>query len=650
MTDKVTCKRLRPNPIFEDWLAKMYEDARLTNSRLVDKLKEALDSLMKYPLPLKSGAECIILKGFDKKLCTYLDKLLNDLNNHKLSEKDQSSCEEVISNGSENSVLKTPPSSSKNQITGKQGYSLSLDGRPGVDLDKLPQLAMHPVTECHVSLQHMDIDQIQYINPGPSGLTNGTGQGKVKAKGVGKKSGKYKPAHRSGGYAILVALLEQSLENPDKSALSKEELIEKAQKHSEESMVRPKNDSFYTAWSSIVTLQKMNLVTKINKKKSKSTVKVEYKLTEEGKRLALEIIEDAENIPTVNDIIFKDVPSSSTASEAQDAVMAQDNEVPSTSVANIIPSTSVANVIPSTSVTNVIPSTSVADIMPSTSGNISSKNVIELAPGTFDIIMLIDKNETGGLRKKNDPTVAQFNKYPDLKHEYRSLKVGDFVWIAKHKVNHDQELVLPIIVERKRMDDLAASIKDGRFHEQKFRLHKCGLGMVMYMVENYGKNKHVGLPLQHLMQAIANTRVQDGFQVYITDSLTYSVRFLAIMTKRLTIKYKDKYLRGSDSEPQGSMMMTFDYFNKSSAKSKPLTVTDTFIKLLLQLKGMSVDKALAITEKYPTPRSLINAYVKCDRREGETLLANLKYGELHRNVGPATSKSIYQLFSSGGAE
>lgn len=94
--------------------------------------------------------------------------------------------------------------------------------------------------------------------------------------------------------------------------------------------------------------------------------------------------------------------------------------------------------------------------------------------------------------------------------------------------------------------------------------------------------------------------------------------------------------------------MTFDYFNKSSAKTKPLTVTETFIKILLQLKGMSVDKALAITQKYPTPRSLIHAYAQCDRKEGETLLAYLKYGLHYRNVGLATSKSIYRLFTNGG--
>lgn len=91
--------------------------------------------------------------------------------------------------------------------------------------------------------------------------------------------------------------------------------------------------------------------------------------------------------------------------------------------------------------------------------------------------------------------------------------------------------------------------------------------------------------------------------------------------------------------------MTFEFFNKSSLKNKPLSVIDTFMKILLQLKGVSVEKALAITKVYKTPKSLINAYKFCTQKEGEMLLANLKCGEMNRNVGPSVSKTVYQLFT-----
>lgn len=302
MNNKITCKRIRPNPVFEDWIAQMYEDAKLNKSNLEGMLKEALESLLKYPLPLKSGAECIILKGFNKTLCEYIDKLLNWDNNNKTIE------------------LKT---------TAK------------------------PNPECYVEIQHIKVDKIQDYATTPSVGTKNTGNGMPKGKKEEKKANVYKPAYRSGGYAILIALLEQSLENPNKCALSKEELIEKAQKHAEESLVRRKHDSYYNGWSSMSTLQKKGLVS--NKKGKKA----EYTLTEEGKEVAKQILEDAKSIPAVNDIIFKDMPIASTASDRQNIVFVDDN-------------------------------------IPSTSGNIDYGNVVNMEPGTFHIILLIDKNETSG--------------------------------------------------------------------------------------------------------------------------------------------------------------------------------------------------------------------------------------------------------------
>lgn len=108
---------------------------------------------------------------------------------------------------------------------------------------------------------------------------------------------------------------------------------------------------------------------------------------------------------------------------------------------------------------------------------------------------------------------------------------------------------------------------------------------------------------------------------------------------------QDKTLYGHNKEPKDDVHTTFEFFNKAALKNKPLSVTDTFIKLLLQLKGVSVEKALAITNVYKTPKLLIEAYKDCNQKEGEMLLANLKCNEMSRNVGPSVSKSIFQLFT-----
>lgn len=69
-----------------------------------------------------------------------------------------------------------------------------------------------------------------------------------------------------------------------------------------------------------------------------------------------------------------------------------------------------------------------------------------------------------------------------------------------------------------------------------------------------------------------------------------------------------------------------------------------FIRQLLQLKGMSVDKAMAIVERYATPQILITALQNFDKNE-EQLLANIQVGDKKRQLGPAISKAIYQLYT-----
>ena len=70
-----------------------------------------------------------------------------------------------------------------------------------------------------------------------------------------------------------------------------------------------------------------------------------------------------------------------------------------------------------------------------------------------------------------------------------------------------------------------------------------------------------------------------------------------------------------------------------------------FIRQLLQLKGISVDKAFAIVERYPTPRTLINAF-QTPGCNAELLLANIEYGNKKSMVGPVISKTIYQLYTN----
>lgn len=248
-----------------------------------------------------------------------------------------------------------------------------------------------------------------------------------------------------------------------------------------------------------------------------------------------------------------------------------------------------------------------------------------------------------------DRTIQELNHYK-VRHEVRRLSVGDFLWIARDSAGH--ELVLPYIVERKRQDDLAGSIKDGRFKEQKYRLKQCGLKNVIYLIENtVGSDQNLGLPIQSLLQAATNTIIQNGFDIKFTENNPHSVMYLHTVTTILNRLYDGRTLISCEKKDLGEFdsakLMEFKEFNKASIKGKDPTVQEIFVKQLLLLKGLSVDKALAIVEVYPTPRNLILSYRKCvTQSEAENLLADIQYGPMSRTIGTVISKTIYQLYTN----
>lgn len=221
----------------------------------------------------------------------------------------------------------------------------------------------------------------------------------------------------------------------------------------------------------------------------------------------------------------------------------------------------------------------------------------------------------------------------------RKLHVGDFLWIAQHKTDKCKEFVLPYIIERKRLDDLSSSIKDGRFHEQKFRLKQCGVENVIYLIENHSKGckAHCGLPFTTLLQAATNSQIHSKMIVKFTENNQHTGLYLTVMTSFVENIFKNR-------APLKFKMMEFEKFNKSAVKQKRCTVRETFIKQLLALKGLSVDIALEITKFYPTPSDLYEKYFELSKSEGENLLTKITIGDLKRKIPAPVSKTLYQFY------
>ena len=153
-------------------------------------------------------------------------------------------------------------------------------------------------------------------------------------------------------------------------------------------------------------------------------------------------------------------------------------------------------------------------------------SIDEINPLDYEVMLLIDIGESKTVSNEIQVKLQEHG----VKSDIRKLHVGDFLWIAKHKTEKSKEYVLPYIIERKRLDDLSSSIKDGRFHEQKFRLKQCGIENVIYLIENYMKAGKCGLPFATLLQAATNTQLINKFQVKFTENLDHTGLYLAIMS------------------------------------------------------------------------------------------------------------------------
>lgn len=421
-------------------------------------------------------------------------------------------------------------------------------------------------------------------------------------------SGSYWPARNSGARAVLLLLYREHLNSSGHSFLTKEELLQRCAQ--EAPGVAPGSAR---PWPALRSLLHRNLILRTHQP-------ARYSLTPEGLELAQKLAE-SEGLSSPNVGIGPEEPPR------------EKPEVPRSFSAEL----------------------------GANEGSVQQPQ-LELRPGEYRVLLCVDVGETKGAGHRSE-LIRQLQRL-HVTHTVRKLHIGDFVWVAQETRPRDParpgELVLDHIVERKRMDDLCSSIIDGRFREQKFRLKRCGLGRRVYLVEQHGSVHNLSLPESTLLQAVTNTQVIDGFFVKRTADIKESAAYLALLTRGLERLYQGHTLcsrtwgipgdpesgAGPSSNPLCSLL-TFKDFNTGAIKNKAQSVREVFTRQLVQVRGVSGEKAAALVDRYSTPASLLAAYDACATpKEQELLLSTVKCGRLQRNLGPALSRTLAQLYCS----
>ncbi|KAL3482336.1 DNA repair protein Mus81 [Aspergillus californicus] len=464
-----------------------------------------------------------------------------------------------------------------------------------------------------------------------------------------RKAKPYAPTLRSGPYALILAL--GSLDRDSNQSMNKAQLIEHAQPYCDSSFTAPSDPTkYFTAWNSMKTLIQKELVYTQGHPLKK------YSLTEDGWEVAEAIMKT--NQKSKQNTLSFDAPNAAGPSLTRDNPPSRNNS--------------------GLGLTERSGHKPAQTVLEDTADN-SPVTPISIPADSFMVQLILDTREVRTSKDRDYISNELIRK--GITPEVRALEVGDTMWVAKF---HDptflrkygeegDEIMLDWIVERKRLDDLIGSIKDGRFHEQKFRLHRSGIRNVIYLIEEFAVTHESNIAVatkynEMVSSATASTQVVNGYFVKRTKNLDDTIRYLARMTFLLRNMYSapsptttlsllptnslhrsTPYLTTLETlraeSPSVTYGVTFPTFCAIASKSDALTLRDIFLKMLMCTRGVTGDKALEIQKHWSTPQAFIRAFEDLNPKDREIMVADNVHSMVGRKrIAKVLSKKIAEVW------
>jgi crossover junction endonuclease MUS81 len=200
--------------------------------------------------------------------------------------------------------------------------------------------------------------------------------------------------------------------------------------------------------------------------------------------------------------------------------------------------------------------------------------------------------------------------------EKKNLEIGDIQYIEDDKLIY--------IIERKTINDLGASIKDGRYKEQKIRLLSNNNNNIYYILEGNINNCNT-LNRKALLGSIINMLFRDNIRIIFSENIddTYNI-ILQIQSKYNMGKFK-KIENSTDNYASSIKINKKENMNKSLCN----------IIQLATIPGVSKNISKIILDEYKSISNLIEEFKKNDK----LLLANINLGK--RKLGKILSEKIY---------
>lgn len=220
---------------------------------------------------------------------------------------------------------------------------------------------------------------------------------------------------------------------------------------------------------------------------------------------------------------------------------------------------------------------------------------------------------------KNDQETSIKINNINIVFKVLSLPIGDFI-IEKNNSPC-------LIIERKTLTDLSASIIDGRFREQKARLLDSigDPNKILYIIENnVGK---MSISKDIMESAIINLIFKHNYKMLRTGSNDDTFNNVLLLYKKI---------QGNEFVGNNDIKDTCRMITKGGKMRQNI-----FINQLCLIPGVSEAIAKVINDKYMTMNNLINEWNKIEDIVGkEKMLIDLQITE-KRKIGKALSKKIY---------
>jgi ERCC4-type nuclease len=256
--------------------------------------------------------------------------------------------------------------------------------------------------------------------------------------------------------------------------------------------------------------------------------------------------------------------------------------------------------------------------------------------------LVIDERETHLYEK-----LCTLGSSPEITLKKQVLPLADIILLDKE----DRELLM---IERKSLADLLASIKDGRYEEQSFRLIQSSGHIphyIIYVIEGMMSQLRSPQEKKMVYSAMTTLSLMKGFSVIRTTSVQETAEWLLAMSDKVArdiAKGRSFWKPSTVVSNETDVVQSYCSVVKKVKKDNIVPANIGEI-LLCQIPSISTVSALAIMEKFGSIGHLIDQ-LRSDPAclEGITCTTNGKTRKLSKTI--AENVRTYLLYSKPSTE